>query len=109
MPRGLIVTSQPREDGRLSVIRVERWWNHQVCVLSDGQELRVRYDKAIGLCLQLCQERAEVKVRTWETREDGETVIELIEIYRQAPTEASLAPSGGPPSVPNGGDSGQPF
>lgn len=71
------MTSEPRPDGRLSIVEVSA----RECVLSNGEILFLRYEKLRYLCEQLCQEEAEIKaIRTWWTGADGN---ELIEIHRK--------------------------
>lgn len=92
----LIVESLPREDGQLSIVRVEPG----LCVMSNGEELLIRWGKEYDLCVQLCQERAAVSYRPWRIKEGSE----LVEVHR-TPAAATASPR----VVPNGGDSGQPF
>lgn len=68
------VVAAPREDGALSI--VEAW--ETGCVLSNGDELLVRWGKLAELCRQLCQDQAPITgVRVWPSL-DG---IELVEIH----------------------------
>lgn len=70
----LVVKSEPRADGQLSV--VEAW--DTGCVLSNGDELLVKWAKLADLCRELVQEQAAVKIRVWA----GHDGIELVEAHR---------------------------
>ena len=84
----LVVKSEPRADGQLSI--VEAW--DTGCVLSNGDELIVRWSKLADLCRELAQEQAAVRgVRIWPSH-DG---IELVEIHRAGDPPTNLWEPGG--------------
>lgn len=81
-PPRVVIFAARRSDHALSV--VEAW--ETGCVLSDGRELLIRYQKLASLVWEICQERAAIAVRTWMSS-DGD---ELIELRRHgAPSTAS--------------------
>lgn len=87
MPRrahGFRLSLKPREDGALTIVYCDP--SSKEVALSNGISLFVRFEKLMTLCLAVCQERAPISVRTWET-EDGE---ELVELHRLG---VALAPS----------------
>ena len=69
-----ILWARPRSDGQLSIVETR----DGQCVLSTGEILLVKYEKAQALCEQLCAEMAAITVRTWVGR-DG---TELVEVHR---------------------------
>jgi hypothetical protein len=81
---GVVIKQPPREDGQLSIVLT---WERG-CVLSDGRELLIRWSKLAALCAELCQERAVVTVRTWQTKVDDHMEDELITIRRAGTPEA---------------------
>ena len=80
-------------DAEPAVLRVvEVWWNG--CVLSDGRELFIRYEKLATLCLELVQAGWPITARTTWARikqDDTELVEELIEIHRVGSTHVIAA------------------
>ncbi len=69
----VVIRAEPRSDGALSVVEV----SEREAVLSNGEVLFVRYEKARALCEQMCQEQAAIRgMRTWWTP-DGNELIEL--------------------------------
>lgn len=84
----LIVRSNPRADGWLSIVEVS---DHE-CVLSNGDTLLIRWEKLRMLCEGLCQEQASVFIRVWATRDGNEMRDELIEVRRWSGPEPTKHP-----------------
>ena len=78
---------QPREDGQLTIVYCDPALRE--IALSTGVVLFVRYEKLMTLCLMVCQERAPIRIRTWETK-DGE---ELVELHRLGSAPSASSPS----------------
>lgn len=70
--RGWTVNSEPRADGWLSIVEV----SDSHCVLSNGDMLRIRWEKLRMRCECACRARAPVWIRTWPIK-DMHELIEL--------------------------------
>lgn len=69
------VTSAPRPDGQLSIVRVERAWKGpDAIVLSNGEQVISRWERLTTQCEWLCQQQAAVTPRLWELKDATELI-----------------------------------
>lgn len=71
------VESEPRADGQLSIVRVERVWKGpDTIVLSDGQQVISRWERLTTQCEYHCQLQSVITPRLWALKD----AIELIHL-----------------------------
>lgn len=74
-PFRYVVQSEPRADGQLSIVRVERVWKgHDRIVLSSGEEVVSRWERLTTQAEWHCQIQSAITVRLWPILDATELV-----------------------------------
>lgn len=81
------VSSQPRADGQLSIVKVERAWKGpDTVILSDGQQVISRWERLTSQCEIHCQWQTAITPRLWPIK-DAVELIRLGRLERASGTE----------------------
>lgn len=84
------VNAKPRDDGQLSIVRVERAWRGpDTVVLSDGQEVISRWERLTTQCEFHAQMQTAIRPRLWALK-DATELISLQPIEALTPSEEGV-------------------
>lgn len=74
-PYRYMVNAKPRDDGQLSIVRIERAWKGpDWIVLSSGEEVFSIWERLTTQAEWLCQQQVAIHPRLWMTPQGTEVV-----------------------------------